>query len=109
MIYLDDGSRPRMKADIAAVLRPPFGLRQLLHLLTAARPAGRLVRRARNRDLAVTASAPIGSGRQSLAQGGDPYLPPALRVAPTSLSPRGAALQALVARKIAARAADPYR
>jgi hypothetical protein len=55
----------------------------------------------------ATASSSIG--RSALAQGGDPVLPPALRRSAPSASPRGAALAALVARKIAARSADPYR
>lgn len=35
-----------------------------------------------------------------LPQGGDPYLPPALRQAPTQASPSGAALQAKVEQKL---------
>jgi hypothetical protein len=47
--------------------------------------------------------------RSTLAQGGDPYLPPALRVRPAASSPRGAALESLVRAKIAARDRDVYR
>ena len=107
MIYLDDGARPRMKADITAFLAAALGQAVSAVAMAEDRQAARGA--SRNGDLAVSASAPVSSGRQALAQGGDPYLPPGLRVAPTSLSPRGGALQALVARKIAARAADPYR
>ena len=38
--------------------------------------------------------------RSALAQGADPYLPPALRTPPAQASPSGAALQAIVDRKL---------
>ena len=44
-----------------------------------------------------------------LAQAGDPWVPPALRVAPAEPSPEGRALKALVERKVAERRASPYR
>jgi hypothetical protein len=44
-----------------------------------------------------------------MAQAGDPWVPPALRVAPAGPSPEGPALKALVERKIAERRASPYR
>ena len=44
-----------------------------------------------------------------LVQAGDPWVPPALRVAPAGPSPEGPALKALVERKIAERRASPYR
>ena len=49
--------------------------------------------------------------RSSLAQGGDPYLPPAARKPPTQLSPSGAALQSKVDQKLRATfdAADAGR
>jgi len=45
----------------------------------------------------------------ALAQAGDPYLPPHLRTVPAAPSPSGAALKALVERKLAERRANPYR
>ena len=56
--------------------------------------------------LAATAAA-----ADPLPQGGDPYLPPALRQAPTQASPSGAALQARVEQKLreAFDAADTSR
>jgi hypothetical protein len=53
--------------------------------------------------------APAAADRSVLAQGGDPYLPPARRVAAPTASPGGAPLKALIERKIAERGADPYR
>lgn len=46
---------------------------------------------------AAAAAAPTPA---ELPQGGDPYLPPALRRAPTQTSPSGAALQAKVEQKL---------
>lgn len=46
--------------------------------------------------LACAAAASPGE----LPQGGDPYLPPAMRQAPTQVSPTGAALQAKVEHKL---------
>jgi hypothetical protein len=45
----------------------------------------------------------------ALTQGGDPWVPPALRVPPSAASPRGAALAARVRAKIAERDRDVYR
>jgi hypothetical protein len=47
--------------------------------------------------------------RSALAQGGDPVVPRALRVAPQTPSPRGAQLAERVRAKIAERNRDVYR
>jgi carboxypeptidase C (cathepsin A) len=113
MTYLDDASRARIKADVAALVTAPV---PMAVTETAARPAavpGRPAPRAISGVASAVMAGPstpsVGPDRRSLAQGGDPYLPPALRVAPTAPSPSGAALKALVERKIAERRADVYR
>ena len=111
MTYLDDGSRARIKADVAALVTGPAPVaanRAARHRQTPARAvdAGQRARRSRVRRPARR-RAPTSP--KSLAQGGDPYLPPALRVPPAAPSPSGAALKALVERKIAERSADVYR
>ncbi len=115
MTYLDDGSRPRIKADVSAFL--------------VASGAAASARSAQARSAAASADSAMSSSqtgadrksapaivaapanesidRGALVEG--PYLPPALRIAPSAPSPRGDALRALVERKIAARIADPYR
>ena len=108
MIYLDDASRARLRADVGAfVLGKPLPA-----------PAGAVVAsRARASTpapgLKTPAAGITGSAtevdRRALAQGGDPYLPPTLRVRPAANSPRGAALESLVRAKIAARNSDVYR
>jgi carboxypeptidase C (cathepsin A) len=113
MIYLDDGSRPRMKADIVAFLAAaPSGS-------AAPGPAGSASSRAASLAPHPTpASAPTAraptlpathADRGALAQGGDPALPAALRQVAPARSPRGAELAALIARKLAERSAAPYR
>ncbi|MEP7301970.1 MAG: peptidase S10 [Caldimonas sp.] len=122
MTYLDDISRARIQADVAAAL-------------TAPAPAlGRVASSAPRTDAIAALPQAEGPGtpaaatsartapaagpvdptrvepdRSTLAQGGDPYLPPALRSLPATPSPSGAALRALVERKIAERRADVYR
>jgi hypothetical protein len=84
----------------------------------ASRCGGRIVEPARGgagrRGLHARAAARAGSrGAARLARrsgaGGDPWVPPALRAAPAERSPEGAALEALVQRKIAERRANPWR
>ena len=48
----------------------------------------------------AAAAAGAQASPAELPQGGDPYLPPALRQAPTQASPSGAALQAKVEQKL---------
>ena len=111
MTYLDDGSRPRIKADVAAMIAAPA---PALATAQAAPPSRASISaspppRARAAVGHVPSAAMAEPDRSALAQGGDPYLPPALRVAPNAPSPSGAALRALVERKIAERRADVYR
>jgi hypothetical protein len=61
------------------------------------------------RQAIATAMPSTPVDRSALAQGGDPWLPPALRVRPSASSPRGAALTARVQAKIAERDRDVYR
>jgi len=121
MTYLDDASRPRLKADIAAFVHgapmalridesAPFSAGSLamsppLPAADAAPTQAAAVPRA-----AVAAASPSTSvDRSALAQGGDPWLPPALRIRPSASPPRGAALAARVQAKIAERDRDVYR
>ncbi len=114
MTYLDDGSRPRIKADVAAMIAaaPPMAVADtaVAAAHSAAVSATAPVPKVRVPPTRVVPAAPTKSeDRSALAQGGDPYLPPALRIAPAAPSPSGAALKALVERKIAERRADVYR
>jgi hypothetical protein len=111
MTYLDDGSRPRLKADLKAFINgTPLSTHGTTSAsaVTATAPTGNAIATGRT---AVAASVGVASptGRESLAQGGDPWLPPALRVAPAAPSPRDADLASLVRAKIAARDRDVYR
>ncbi len=114
MTYLDDGSRPRIKADVAAMIAAPAPMSTVAAALATTQPPGASISaspspRSRAAALPGTTATIASPDRSGLAQGGDPYLPPALRVAPTAPSPSGAALKALVERKIAERSADVYR
>ncbi|HSC64965.1 MAG TPA: hypothetical protein VLD35_15090, partial [Caldimonas sp.] len=128
MTYLDDASRPRLKADIAAFVQgTPMVLRSDASVPSAA-PAAPLAARPEAATseavpptswrAAATASPaeatsspafPLTLDRGALAQGGDPWLPPASRVRPSTTSPRGAALAARVQAKIVERDRDVYR
>jgi hypothetical protein len=70
-------------------------------------------RRARRRRRSAPPRAPMPRRRLAspadLVQAGDPYVPPALRVAPPSARPKARRSKALVERKIAERRADPWR
>jgi len=57
----------------------------------------------------IQAAQPTPVDRSALAQGGDPWVPPAARVRPSASSPHGAALAARVQAKIAERDRDVYR
>ncbi len=113
MTYLDDASRARLRADVAAFVRgAPMALR-----LDASRPfaadaepaaAGLAAMPQRSGTAAALPPAPP-LDRSALAQGGDPWVPPALRVLPSATSPRGAALAARVRAKIAERDRYVYR
>jgi carboxypeptidase C (cathepsin A) len=109
MTYLDDGARPRIKADVAAMIAapPPMGVADPMVSTAQATAAATAPTTMPARIPQTVASA--FEDRSTLAQGGDPYLPPALRVAPAAPSPSGATLKALVERKIAERRADVYR
>ena len=116
MTYLDDGSRVRIKADVAALITAPAMAATVADPSTprsGARAAPRRSPALHSGAASVLAPAVpatlAGADRSALAQGGDPYLPPALRIAPAAPSPSGAALKALVESKIAERNADVYR
>ncbi|HEY2188270.1 MAG TPA: hypothetical protein VGH48_06895, partial [Caldimonas sp.] len=107
MIYLDDASRARLRDALRAFLQGAPVPAQVV--ATSAQPLSAPVMRAQ--AAAPPASPPATSAvdRRALAQGGDPYLPPALRVPPAASSPRGAALAARVREKIAADDLHVYR
>ena len=115
MTYLDDGSRPRIKADVAAMIAapPPMAVADAMGMaeLLANTPPTRRTSQQKARPTIIRTAPPTNAveDRSGLAQGGDPYLPPALRIAPTAPSPSGMELKALVERKIAERRADVYR
>jgi len=116
MTYLDDASRRRIRDDVAAWLAAPAmaASSAATRAAVAASPAlpGTVGRAAAGTAPAPTrapvAAASIASPAD-LVQAGDPYVPPPLRIAPAERSPEGAALEALVRRKIAERRADPGR
>jgi len=116
MTYLDDGARRRIRDDVAAwLLAPPAAASGAVSMAAAApRAAARATAAAPARSAAsaaaqASASAEPAVKRSELVQAGDPWVPPALRVAPAEPSPEGPALKALVERKIAERRASPYR
>jgi carboxypeptidase C (cathepsin A) len=112
MTYLDDASRARLHADLsafvtggspwpspaAAAAAPPSTAGDARS--TASRRVDRAARIAADVDV---------DDRRAQAQGGDPWVPPALRVPPAAPSPSGAALERLVRQKIAERHQDVYR
>jgi hypothetical protein len=118
MTYLDDASRRRIRDDLAAwLLAPPPAAaaaasvapasdRGTTRASGAAAPAAPL---ASNSPARAPVSAEAAMLPSEMVQAGDPWVPPALRVAPAGPSPEGPALKALVARKIAERRASPYR
>lgn len=126
MTYLDDASRARLKADIAAFVQgTPLALRvdesvplprnasapvRVDASATQATPGANATQTAASRrPVAAAALETTPLDRGALAQGGDPWVPPALRVRPSASSPRGAALAARVRAKIAERDRDVYR
>ena len=104
MTYLDDGSRPRLRDDVRAFVRGEA-------IPAQAVPAARAFAAAptTHAQPSTAAAAGVPFDRGALAQGGDPVVPRALRVAPQAPSPRGAALAERVRAKIAERDADVYR
>ena len=110
MTYLDDGSRRRIRDDLVAWLQAPSPAASSSAL---AYPIRRGVAAAAGRRGPAAAPTSVTAGPRlqpgELAQGGDPWVPPALRVAPAAPSPDGNALKALVERKVAERRASPYR
>jgi len=112
MTYLDDGSRRRIRDDVVAWLQAPSPPASSAALTYPARRGTAAIATGRS-AAAAPAPAPVVAGPASqpgdLVQGGDPWVPPALRVAPAGPSPHGPALKALVERKVAERLARPYR
>lgn len=115
MTYLDDASRARIRADVSAFVTGEV-LGQLPSAVAAAVPpvATKASQEAgRTASLPRTGPMPVGTAdrddRRAQAQGGDPWVPPALRVAPAAPSPSGAALDRLVRQKLAERNRDVYR
>jgi hypothetical protein len=112
MTYLDDGSRQRIRDDVVAWLQAPSPPASSAALTYPARRGTAAIATGRS-AAAAPAPAPVVAGPASqpgdLVQGGDPWVPPALRVAPAGPSPHGPALKALVERKVAERLARPYR
>jgi len=118
MTYLDDGSRRRIRDDVAAwLLAPPpaasaaatMGMATRREATAATGVAAAAARSASNLPARAPLSAEPAPVPNEMAQAGDPWVPPALRVAPDGPSPEGPALKALVERKIAERRASPYR
>ena len=106
MTYLDDATRPRMKAALAAFIAGsgpiPASVPDMRDALAA---TGRAATTAAPPSTGTSAN-DAGAKPQSptLAEGG-PSLPPALRAAGPTPSPRGEALRALIARKVESAAA----
>ena len=118
MTYLDDGSRRRIRDDLGAwLLAPPAAASVTASTAIAARrtatPAAGVpvpaTRVASSAPMRAPASAEPALVPSELAQAGDPWVPPALRITPAGPSPEGPALKALVERKLAERRASPYR
>ena len=106
MTYLDDGTRPRMKAALAAFIAGSGPIPSAApRIADVAVTAGTGDTRAPASVAApgTAASAPVAA-LPVLAEGG-PALPPALRALGPSASPRGDELRALIARKLAEGAA----
>jgi carboxypeptidase C (cathepsin A) len=106
MTYLDDASRARLRDAVRAFVQGvpvPAQVAAAPHAIAAS---------ATHPQATAAAAAPPATSaadRSALAQGGDPVLPPALRVPATTSSPRGAALAARVREKIAAHDRGVYR
>jgi carboxypeptidase C (cathepsin A) len=115
MTYLDDASRARIRADVVSLVTAPGLAASGAGFASAAVTAKANATRApphpsvASNATATPTEAEAGPDRSGLAQAGDPYVPPRLRVAPAATSPRGEALRVLVERKIAERAAAVYR
>jgi len=104
MTYLDDGTRPRMKAAVAAFIAGSGPIpNATLRAADASRAAADASARA-SAPAAIDAAASAVASSPALAEGG-PALPPALRALVPTASPNGEALRALIARKVADGAA----
>jgi carboxypeptidase C (cathepsin A) len=104
MTYLDDASRARLRDDVRAFLQGAPMAAQ------AATPRLRAAVAAASAPAVGTAAVPAPAvDRERLAQGGDPYVPPAQRVRRATVAPRGAELETAVRAKLAARDRDVYR
>jgi carboxypeptidase C (cathepsin A) len=112
MTYLDDASRVRLRADLVSLLA---GGLPAPAAASARSAVGQSTEQEARAGLPSAPSLPTAAklapepDRATLAQGGDPYLPPALRIRPSTPSPSGTALAAIVRRKIAERDRDVYR
>jgi hypothetical protein len=115
MIYLDDLSRGRLRDAMRAFLRGTPVPAQASATTPnpgrapALRPQSGAAAAPQASTAAVLPAATSAVDRSALAQGGDPIVPPGLRVPPATSSPRGAELAARVREKIAAHDRDVYR
>ncbi|MEO5881800.1 MAG: alpha/beta hydrolase [Caldimonas sp.] len=114
MTYLDDGSRRRIRQDLALwLLAQPVSATVAMSMPVASARATPGTIGAPRAAAASAARAPAENNPPVMpserVQAGDPYVPPALRVIPAGPSPEGPALKALVGRKIAERRESPYR
>ena len=109
MTYLDDASRARLRADLSAFLTGGDLPASPASQTTASRPIAASTLSTRPAPAASAAAVADTDDRRAQAQGGDPWIPPALRVAPRAPSPSGAALERLVRQKISERDRDVYR
>ena len=104
MTYLDDDSRARLRRDIAAFIAGG----PIAASVAPSQVAGKPMLPSMHMVEASTSIA-VEIDPTKLAQGGDPYLPAALRALKPTASPAGVALSALVRSKIAERDRDVYR
>ena len=104
MTYLDDDSRARLRRDISAFIRGDPIAASVAPLRAVAKPSAFALQEVRKSIPGVA-----DDDRSKLAQGGDPFLPDALRALKPSASPEGAALAALVKSKVAAGDRGAYR
>jgi len=104
MTYLDDDSRARLRRDIAAFIAGG----PITASIAPSQGTTKPVSPALQTDKA-SPSIVVEIDRTRLAQGGDPFLPAALRMLKPTASPEGAALSELVRTKIAERDRSVYR
>lgn len=104
MTYLDDDSRARLRRDIAAFIAGGPIAASVAPSQVASKPMLPSMHM-----VEASTSIAVEIDPTKLAQGGDPYLPAALRALKPTASPAGVALSALVRSKIAERDRDVYR